>query len=436
MTMPATPPSPAPLRLGVAGLGTVGIGVVRIVQRHAGLIAARTGRGVVITAVSARDRTRNRDADLSGFAWEADPVALATRDDIDVFVELMGGHEGPARLATEAALAAGKDVVTANKALLAHHGHALAIAAEAKGCAIRFEAAVAGGIPVIKALTEGLAGNAIRRVMGVMNGTCNYILTRMQSAGLPYDTVFEEARQLGYLEADPNLDVGGIDAGHKLSLIAAIAFGTRVSFDAVELEGIGQVSIDDIRLAADMGYRIKLLGVAQMTGRGLEQRMTPCLVPADSPLGQLQGGTNMVVLEGDSVGQIVLRGPGAGEGPTASAVMADVIDLARGTRMPTFGIPATQLAQPVPAATTAAAPHYLRMTLLDKPGALAKIATCLGEAGISIDRMHQYGHEGTQAPVLIVTHKATRDDINHAMGRFAATGVLVGDPVAIRIEEV
>jgi homoserine dehydrogenase len=434
--MPAKVTAPAPLRLGVAGLGTVGIGVVKIVQRHADVIAARAGRTVVITAVSARDRSKNRDADLSGFAWETDPVQLAMRDDVDVFIELMGGHEGPARAATEAAIAAGKDVVTANKALLAHHGHALAIAAEGAGRVIRFEAAVAGGIPVIKTLTEGLAGNGIRRVMGVMNGTCNYILTRMQSAGLPYATVFEEARQLGYLEADPNLDVGGIDAGHKLSLLAAIAFGTRVSFDAVELEGIGAISIDDIRLAADMGYKIKLLGVAQMTGRGLEQRMTPCLVPADSPLGQLQGGTNMVVLEGDSVGQIVLRGPGAGEGPTASAVMADAIDIARGLRIPTFGIPATALVQPVPAATTAPAPYYLRMTLLDKPGALAKIATCLGEAGISIDRMHQYGHEGTQAPVLIVTHKATRDDISHAISRFAVTGVLVGAPVAIRIEEV
>jgi homoserine dehydrogenase len=435
--MPAKAISPAPLRLGIAGLGTVGIGVVKIVAQHAEMIAARAGRPVVITAVSARDRTKNRDADLSGFAWEADPAALARRDDVDVFIEVMGGHEGPARDATEAAIATGKDVVTANKALLAHHGQELALAAEGKGLALRFEAAVAGGIPVIKTLTEGLAGNAMRRVMGVMNGTCNYILTRMESAGLPYDQVFEEARQLGYLEADPNLDVGGIDAGHKLSLLAAIAFGTQVSFDAVELEGIGSVSIDDIRLAADMGYKIKLLGVAQMTGRGLEQRMTPCLVPADSPLGQLQGGTNMVVLEGDSVGQIVMRGPGAGMGPTASAVMGDVIDLARGLRIPAFGRPAVGLAVPVAAATTAPAPYYLRMTLLDKPGALAKIATCLGEAGISIDRMHQYGHAGaSEAPVLIVTHKATRDDINHATGRFAATGVLVGQPVAIRIEEV
>jgi len=431
--------SAAPLRLGLAGLGTVGIGVVKIVQREAALIAARSGRPIQITAVSARDRTRNRDADLSGYAWETDPVALATRPDVDVFIEVMGGHDGPARAATEAAIAAGKDVVTANKALLAHHGQALAEAAEAAGRTIRFEAAVAGGIPVIKALTEGLAGNRIKRVMGVMNGTCNYILTRMQSAGLPYETVFEEARQLGYLEADPNLDVGGIDAGHKLSLLAAIAFGTRVSFDAVELEGIGKVSIDDIRLAEQMGYRIKLLGVAQLTGRGLEQRMTPCLVPGASPLGQLQGGTNMVVLEGDSVGQIVLRGAGAGQGPTASAVMADVIDLARGCRLPTFGIPAAALAAPVTARAATPAPYYLRMTLLDKPGALAKIATCIGDAGISIDQMRQINQPGEaddDAIVLIVTHKASPADIAHAMAQFDRTGVLVDRPVAIRIEEV
>jgi homoserine dehydrogenase len=295
---------------------------------------------------------------------------------------------------------------------------------------------VAGGIPVIKALTEGLAGNRVARVMGVMNGTCNYILTRMLSAGLPYDTVFEEARQLGYLEADPTLDVGGIDAAHKLSLLSAIAFGTQVSLDGVEIEGIQNVSIDDIRRAADMGYRIKLLGVAQMTGRGLEQRMSPCLVPSDSPLGHLQGGTNMVVLEGDHVGQIVLRGPGAGRGPTASAVLSDVVDLARGNRVPTFGRPAADLIRAQPAAVATPAAWYLRMTLVDKPGALAKIATALGEAGVSIDRMRQYGHQGSDAPVLIVTHKATRDDVAHAMGLFAATGVLVGAPVALRIEEV
>ncbi|MGD9918534.1 MAG: homoserine dehydrogenase, partial [Paenirhodobacter sp.] len=288
----------------------------------------------------------------------------------------------------------------------------------------------------IKALTEGLAGNRIRRVMGVMNGTCNYILTRMEDAGLPYDTVFEEARQLGYLEADPQLDVGGIDAGHKLSILAAIAFGTKVSFDDVVLEGIGRISIDDIRRAGDMGYKIKLLGVAQMTGRGLEQRMTPCLVPSSSPLGQLTGGTNMVVIEGDSVGQVVLRGAGAGEGPTASAVMSDVLDLARGFRLPTFGQPAVTLTAPVAAAVSAPASFYLRLHLLDKPGALAKVATVLGEAGVSISRMRQYGHADATAPVLIVTHKTTRDAIDLAIAALPATNVVEGEPVALRIEEV
>ena len=427
---------PDPLRLGIAGLGTVGIGVVRIVQDHAALIAARTGRAVQITAVSARSRTKDRGADLAEYIWEDDPVALARRADVDVFVEVMGGSQGAPRDAIEAAIASGKDVVTANKALLALHGQALAETAEAAGRVIRFEAAVAGGIPVIKALTEGLAGNRITRVMGVMNGTCNYILTRMESAGLPYATVFEEARALGYLEADPTLDVGGIDAGHKLSLLAAIAFGTKVSFGAVELEGIERISIDDIRLAADMGFKIKLLGVAQMSGRGLEQRMTPCLVPADSPLGQLVGGTNMVVLEGDAVGQIVLRGAGAGAGPTASAVMADVIEIARGSRLPTFGQPAASLVAAIPAKAALPAPFYLRMTLQDKPGALAKVATVLGDAGVSIDRMRQYGHADSSAPVLIVTHKTTRDAVDHAFARFGATGVVVGDPVAIRIETV
>ena len=424
------------LRLGIAGLGTVGTGVVRIVQNHAALIAARTGRTVSISAVSARSKGKDRGVRMDAYAWEDDPVLLAQRDDIDIFVELMGGSDGPAKGATEAAIAAGKDVVTANKALLAIHGHALAEAAEAQGRLIRFEAAVAGGIPVIKALTEGLAGNEIIRVMGVMNGTCNYILTRMESTGLPYDTVFEEARALGYLEADPNLDVGGIDAGHKLSLLAAIAFGTRVDFANVELEGIGAITIEDIRQAADMGYKIKLLGVAQMTGRGLEQRMSPCLVPATSPLGQLQGGTNMVVLEGDAAGQIVLRGAGAGSGPTASAVMADVIDIARGNRLPTFGQPATTLRQARAAKAAVPAPYYLRMQLLDKPGALAKVARVLGDSGISIDRMRQYGHDDTTAPVLIVTHKTTRGTLDEALAGFDATGVLAGTPVAIRIEAV
>lgn len=426
----------APLRLGIAGLGTVGIGVVKIVRQKAKLLEARSGRAIEITAVCARTRDKDRGVSLTGYGWEDDPVALAKRDDVDVFVELMGGSDGPAKAATEAAISAGKDVVTANKALLALHGNALAQAAEANASVLRFEAAVAGGIPVIKSLTEGLAGNEITRVMGVMNGTCNYILTRMQSAGLPYDQVFEEANQLGYLEADPQLDVGGIDAGHKLALLSAIAFGTQVDFDGVALEGIQSITIEDIHQAADMGYRIKLLGLARMTGRGLEQRMSPCLVPAASPLGQLEGGTNMVVLEGDAVEQIVLRGPGAGEGPTASAVMGDVMDVARGNRISTFGIPAKDLIKTTPASAATSVPYYLRMTLHDKPGALAKVATVLGNAGVSIDRMRQYRHDETTAPVLIVTHKTSPGALDEALTAMSSLDVLTGAPVALRIESV
>ncbi|MEX0349827.1 MAG: homoserine dehydrogenase [Paracoccaceae bacterium] len=425
-----------PLRLGIAGLGTVGTGVVKIIRRQADLLEKRTGRRIEITAVSARDASKDRGVSLSSYAWESDPVALAKRQDVDVFVELMGGAEGPAKDATEAALAAGKDVVTANKALLAIHGQALAEQAESAGHVIRFEASVAGGIPVIKVLTEGLAGNEITRVMGVMNGTCNYILTRMEADGLGYNALFEEAGRLGYLEADPNLDVGGIDAGHKLALLASIAFGTKPNFDDVVLEGIQRISLEDIRQAADMGFRIKLLGVAQRTARGLEQRMQPCLVPEHSPLGQLEGGTNMVVIEGDAVEQIVLRGPGAGEGPTASAVVGDICDLARGLRISTFGQPAATLEAAQPARTGLPAPYYLRMALLDKPGALAKVAAILGDAGVSIDRMRQYGHSDAKAPVLIVTHKTTRAALDDALAAFDRTDVVAEQPVALRIEEV
>jgi homoserine dehydrogenase len=424
-----------PLRLGIAGLGTVGVGVVRIIRQKAAQLEARTGRKIKITAVSARSKM-DRGIPLDNYAWEDDPVKLATRDDVDVFVELMGGADGPAKAATEAALKAGKDVVTANKAMLAEHGQQLALLAEGEDRVLRFEAAVAGGIPVIKALTEGLAGNDITRVMGVMNGSCNYILTRMENANLTYEEAFNEADGLGYLEADPELDVGGIDAAHKLALLAAISFGTQVKFDGVQLEGIGRVTIEDIHQAADMGYKIKLLGTAQMTGRGLVQSMSPCLVPATSPLGQLEGGTNMVVLEGDHVGQIVLRGAGAGEGPTASAVLSDIIDIARGLRLPTFGQPASTLKTAPSANSGTPAPYYLRMMLHDKPGALAKVATCLGDAGVSIHRMRQYDHLDDKAPVLIVTHTTSRDALNDALAKLPETEVLASDPVALRIEEV
>ncbi|MFT4717485.1 MAG: homoserine dehydrogenase [Paracoccaceae bacterium] len=427
---------PKTLRLGIAGLGTVGVGVVRILAAHSDLLTARSGCKIEITAVSARSKSKDRGIDLAPFAWEDDPVALAKRDDVDVFVELMGGEDGPAKASVEAAIAAGKHVVTANKAMLAIHGQEMAQAAEEAEIALKFEAAVAGGIPVIKVLNEGLAGNQISRVMGVMNGTCNYILTRMENEGLGYNALFEEADKLGYLEADPNLDVGGIDAGHKLALLSSIAFGTKVNFAGVELEGIQRVSITDIEQARDMGFRIKLLGVAQLTGRGLEQRMHPCLVPANSPLGQLENATNMVVLEGDAVGQIVLRGAGAGEGPTASAVLGDVMDIARGFHMSTFGQPASSLRGMQAAQVSAAAAFYLRLTLKDAPGALHKITGALADAGVSIDRMRQYSHSDTAAPVLMVTHKTTRAELDHALLGIKATGVTLEDPVAIRIEDV
>ena len=425
-----------PIKLGIAGLGTVGVGLIKIVQENAGLLTTRAGRPIEITAVSARSNSKDRGVDLSGYDWEDDAVNVAKRDDVDVFVELIGGDAGPAKAATEAAIAAGKHVVTANKAMLALHGQELALAAEAKGVNLRFEAAVAGGIPVIKALTESLAGNNITRIMGVMNGTCNYILTRMETAGLPYDTVFEEANQLGYLEADPNLDVGGIDAAHKLVLLSSIAYGTQVDFDGAVLEGIGRITIEDINAAAEMGYRIKLLGVSQMTDAGLSQSMRPCLVPVASPLAQLEGGTNMVILEGDAVGQIVLRGAGAGEGPTASAVIGDIMDIARGIDIPVFGQPAAGLSAVQSINTSAENQFYIRLNLHDEAGAMARVSAALADAGVSIDRIRQDGHDDDSAPVLIVTHPTDRNTLNGAVEAIENSGVVLAEPVVLRIENV
>lgn len=425
-----------PLRLGIAGLGTVGVGVIKIIQEKLSTLEARTGKKIIISAVTARSKTKQRGINLTPYQWEKDPVSLAKRDDVDIFIELIGGHDGVAKEAVEVAIRQGKDVVTANKALLAHHGHQLALKAEENGSILRFEAAVAGGIPVIKSLTEGLAGNSINRIMGVMNGTCNYILTRMESSGLSYEEVFSEAFKLGYLEADPNLDIGGIDAAHKLSILSSIAFGTEVNFNGVELDGIDKITINDIHQAADMGFRIKLLGVSQMTSSGLEQRMSPCLVPAASPLGQLEGGTNMIVIDGDQVGQIVLRGAGAGEGPTASAVISDVADIARGIRLATFGQPAKTLTKVLSSKSQTPAPYYLRMLLHDEPGALAKITKILSEFNVSIDRMRQYGHSDENAPVLIVTHEIKHEDLMQAIQEMPDTKVLKAQPVAIRIETV
>ncbi len=409
---------------------------MKILTRHRSLIHRRTGKSPEIVAVTAKSRTKDRGMAISGFEWANDPVALAKRKDIDVFVELIGGEDGPARESIETALKSGKDVVTANKAMLAIHGQRIAEIAENNGRTLRFEAAVAGGIPVVKALRESLAGNEIRRIMGVLNGTCNYILTRMESERLSYDEVFAEAEALGYLEADPRLDVGGIDAGHKLALLSAIAYGTRVDFANLELEGIERISIADIEQARDMGFRVKLLATARMSRHGLEQSIRPCLVPAASPLGQIEGATNIVVIEGDSSGPIFLRGAGAGELPTASAVVSDIADISRGNRVSTFGQTAASLTPPQVAQTESKAPYYIRLLLIDAPGVLATIAGALGEAGVSIDTMRQYGHVDEAAPVIMVTHRTSRDDLDKAIEGIRASGVSLSEPVAVRIEEI
>jgi homoserine dehydrogenase len=441
-TAHATRPETDALTVAIAGLGTVGAGVARMLAGNAGLIAARAGRPVRLVAVSARDRSRDRGLDLAGIDWLDDPAGLAGR--AEVVVEAMGGADGAALATIEAAIAGGRHVVTANKALMAAHGARLAAAAEAQGRSLRFEAAVAGGIPVIKALTEGLAGNRITRVMGVMNGTCNYILTKMAATGADYAAVLAEAQALGYAEADPSFDVDGVDAAQKLALLAATAFGQRPDMAGMTIEGISRVSLTDIAHARDMGFRIKLLGVARDTGAGadagegggIEARMQPCLVPEGSALGQLEGVTNMVVIEGDFIGRTVYSGPGAGAGPTASAIVGDIIDIARGLAMPSFGVPAALLAPPRRAARTAEAAYYLRVMLRDRPGVLAKVAFALGAHGVSIDRMRQYGHTDPVAPVLIVTHRCDRAAVDAALAEIAALDDCAAEPIALRIEDV
>ncbi|MDA9122223.1 homoserine dehydrogenase [Paracoccaceae bacterium] len=424
------------LKIGIAGLGTVGAGVVKILHSHSRLITSRSGKLVELKAISARSRSKDRGVSLEGLSWESDIIELAGRSDIDVFVELIGGDGNPAKEAIETALKSGKHVITANKALLAKHGQELAKLAEKNNVSLKFEAAVAGGIPAVKVLTESLVGNKINRIMGVMNGTCNYILTRMETSNLPYETVFNEAQKLGYLEADPTLDTGGIDAGHKLAILSSIAFGTQIDFKAVVTQGIELVSIQDIEQAREMGYRIKLLGVSQMTDEGLEQRMQPCLVSANSPIGQLENAMNMIIFDGDHSGQIILRGAGAGEGPTSSAVMSDIIDIARGNKIPTFGQSANSLIKMKPVLTSTPAAYYIRTKLEDSPGVLAKMATALGNNGISIDQMRQTQHADVAAPVVIVTHKTLPETLNKALIEIMKTDVTLEAPVALRIEDV
>lgn len=425
------------LRVGIAGLGTVGGGVAAMLAENADLVAARAGRRVEVVAVAARDRARERGLDLGGIAWFSDAAALAADARVDVVVEAIGGAEGIARRVVEAALAAGKPVVTANKALLAVHGAELARVAESGGVPLAFEAAVAGGIPVIKALREGLAGNRITSVAGILNGTCNHILTTMTHERREFDAVLTEAQALGYAEADPSFDVDGIDAAHKLAILAAIAFGRPVAFADVHVEGIRRVSMQDIGFAAELGYRIKLLGIARRERGGISARVHPCMLPASAPLARVDGVFNAVVAVGDHVGRVMLEGRGAGAGPTASAVVADLIDIARGRAAPVWGAGSGDLsdAPSVPMADHVG-PVYLRLLVLDQPGVIADVAAILRDEGVSLGSVLQRGRKpGERVPVVLVAHEAREAAIDRALARIEALAAVLEKPVRIRIEE-
>jgi homoserine dehydrogenase len=425
-----------PLSIGIAGLGTVGGGVVAMLRQNADLIAARAGRPIAVTAVSARDRNRDRGVPLTGLRWYEDAVALASDPGVDVVVEVIGGSEGPARALVEAAIANGKPVVTANKALLAVHGAAIAAAAEKANVALGFESAVAGGIPVIKALREGLAGNRITRVAGILNGTCNYILTVMRERGREFAEVLADAQKLGYAEADPAFDVDGIDAAHKLAILAALAFGRPVDFGAVYVEGIRRISALDIAFAGELGYRIKLLGLARQTEAGIETRVHPCMVPHTAPIARVDGVFNAVVAEGDFVGRVMLEGRGAGAGPTASAVVADLIDIARGRATPVWGAASGALtaAPSVPMEAHVGA-YYLRLMVVDRPGVIADVSAVLRDAGISLESMLQRGRSpGEAVPVVLTTHETNEAAMRSAIARISALGAVLEPPALIRIE--
>jgi homoserine dehydrogenase len=425
-----------PLSVGVAGLGTVGGGVLRLLRDNADIVAAHAGRPITVTAVSARDRGRDRGVKLEGLRWFDDPMGLSADRSVDVVVELIGGSDEPARPLVFAALRAGKSVVTANKALLARHGVALAQAAEEAGVSLAFEATVAGGIPVIKALREGLAANRIRRVAGILNGTCNFILTSMRERGREFADVLAEAQKLGYAEADPSFDIDGVDTAHKLAILAALAFGRAVRFDDVYVEGIRQVSALDIAFARELGYRIKLLGIARRTEAGIESRVHPCMVPENAPLARVDGVYNAVVAEADFVGRVMLEGRGAGAGPTASAVVADLIDLARGRTVPVWGAAAASLsdAPAVPMSAYVGA-YYMRLMVLDRPGVIADIAGALRDSGVSLESMLQHGRApGEAVPVVLVTHETQESSVRHAVDRIERLDSVLERPSVIRIE--
>ncbi len=424
------------LKVAIAGLGTVGAGLVRLLHSQDETIAARAGRRIRITAVSARDKSKDRGCDLSGLTWFDNAVDMATQSDADVFVELIGGSEGIAKEACEAALQAGRHVVTANKALIAHHGLDLATRAENAGVTLAYEAAVAGGIPVIKAIREGLAGNHISSLHGILNGTCNYILTTMRETGRAFEDVLKEAQDLGYAEADPGFDIDGIDAAHKLAILASLAFGVEIDFDAVAVEGIRDVTPDDLQYAQEIGCKIKLLGIAELTDAGVFQRVHPVMVPVGAPIASVEGVFNAVVTHGDYVGPTVLEGRGAGDGPTASAVAADVIDIAAGRGGPAFGVRASELKKvaTLPMARHVG-PYYVRLDVIDKPGVMADITAILRDEAISLENVIQRGHDpGAPVTVVLTTHKAQEEAMQSAITKIGAMEAVVEAPHIMRIE--
>ncbi|HTV43926.1 MAG TPA: homoserine dehydrogenase [Stellaceae bacterium] len=426
-----------PLRIAVAGLGTVGSGILQLLHTQAELLAARAGRRIVVNAVSARDRRRDRGIDVSALRWYEDAAAMAADPDIDVVVELIGGADGIARQVIETALEHGKHVVTANKALIAHHGTALAARAEQHQVALSFEASVAGGIPAIKTLREGLAGNRLKRVYGILNGTSNYILTTMRETGRDFAEVLGEAQRLGYAEADPSFDIDGIDAAHKLAVLASVGFGRPVDLAGVYAEGIRHVSRLDIEFAEELGFRIKLLGIARHGEDGLEQRVHPCMVPRASPIAAVEGVYNAVVAEGDFVGRVVLEGRGAGALPTASAVAADLVDIAAGRPVFAFGIPATELRliPGVPIERHQSA-YYIRLMVVDRPGVIADVAAALRDEEVSLESMIQRGRApGEAVPVVLTTHVTIEAAMRRALTRIGALSTVLEPPRLIRIED-
>ena len=433
----------SPLKVGIAGLGTVGAALIAQVARQREALAARCGRAIEVVAVCARSRVKDRGVDLKKMKWFADPVALARSADIDVFVELIGGAGDPAKRAAEAALASGKSVVTANKALLAKHGVKLAELAEKHHVALNFEAAVGGAIPIVKTLREGLAGNSFERIYGILNGTCNYILTRMEQDKLPFAECLKEAQRLGYAEADPSFDIEGHDTAQKLAILASLAFGTKVDQSAIYVEGIASLSPADLSAADELGYRVKLLGVAVKTAQGIEQRVHPTMVRKDSAIAQVMGVTNAVTVDVHGINPLTLIGPGAGGAATASAVLSDIGDAARGIRTAPFGRPAALLrgVRKAPMQRHEGG-YYIRLLARDRPGTAASITKCLAEQDISMESIVQRHQTHADAnakagsvPVILITYATTEDAVRKALAAVGRDRVISGKPQVIRIEK-